>query len=80
MQSVDIKVESGKLVISIPLQEINGVKDKEKIGALVGEKLTQLMQWVEDKEFRSKETLKECEYDILIDWLFNGHNIDVNGI
>lgn len=77
---MEIKVENGKLIVSIPLEEINNAKDKEKIGALVGEKLIQLIQWVEDKEFRINRTLEEKEYDQLITWLFNGHTIDINDI
>lgn len=77
---MEIKVDSGKLVVSIPLEEINNAKNKEKIGALVGEKLVQLMQWVEDKEFRTKKTFEEKDYDQLITWLFNGHTIDIKDI
>lgn len=77
---MEIKVDGGKLVVSIPLEEINNAKDKEKIGVLVGEKLVQLMQWVEDKEFRMKKTFEEKDYDQLIKWLFNGHTIDIKDI
>lgn len=77
---MDIKVENGELIISIPLQEINNTKNKEKIGVLVGEKLTQLMQWVEDKEFRAKKTFEENEYGQLIEWLFNGHEIKIENM
>lgn len=77
---MDIKVENGELIISIPLQEINNTKNKEKIGVLVGEKLTQLMQWVEDKEFRTKKTFEEREYGQLIEWLFNGHEIKIENM
>lgn len=77
---MEIKMDSGKLVISISLEEINNTKDKEKIGALVGEKLIQLIQWVEDKEFRINRTLEENEYDQLITWLFNGHEIKIESM
>ncbi len=77
---MEIKVENGNLMVVIPLEEINNTEDKEKIGAKVGDELTTLMQWIEDKEFRTKRTFGEKEYNQLIELLFNGHTIDIKNI